>query len=265
MNLSNYLQRIGFEGTPQLNFETLKALQVAHMHHVPFENLDIHYDTYITIDLEKFYDKIVKNHRGGFCFELNGLFNWALREIGFEVTMLSTAVVRDDDKYSIALGHLTNMVYLEGKRWLTDVGFGDNFPYPLEFVMDQIQIQESHWYKFTQLGENTYQYSVSGDKGASYKHWWRFTLTPRQLNDFTEACHYMQTSPETHFTHNRVCSVSTSDGRITLSDLTLKTRIGKEQTIRPLANELEFLKVLKEKFGIILHKPRKPPLQYLEE
>ncbi|HAS44052.1 MAG TPA: acetyltransferase [Microscillaceae bacterium] len=260
MNLSKYLQRIGFEGTPKVDFETLKALQNTHMQRVPFENLDIHYDTYIEINLEKFYDKVVHQGRGGFCFELNGLFNWALKEIGFEVTMLSAAVVREDGTYGLELGHLTNMVQLDGQRWMVDVGFGDSFPDPLAFVMDQVQVQKERWYQFSQLGENRYQYAVSEDEGASYKHWWNFSLTPRQLSDFPSACHYMQTSPETHFTHKRVCSVATPEGRLTLSDLTLRTRIGKEQTIEELADEEAFLQVLRERFHITLHKPHKPPL-----
>ena len=260
MNLSKYLQRIGFEGTPKVDFETLKALQNAHMQQVPFENLDIHYDTYIEVDLEKFYDKVVHQGRGGFCFELNGLFHWALSEIGFEVTMLSAAVVRDNGTYGLALGHLTNMVQLAGQRWLVDVGFGDSFPDPLAFVLDEVQVQQARWYKLSQLSEHQYQYSVSEDEGASYKHWWQFSLTPRQLSDFVDACHYMQTSPDTHFTHKRVCSVSTPEGRLTLSDLTLRTRIGKEQTVEILANEQAFLRVLQERFQITLHKPHTPPL-----
>lgn len=260
MNLPKYLQRIGFNGTPKADFQTLQALQYAHMHHVPFENLDIHYDTYIKVDLERFYDKIVNHYRGGFCFELNGLFNWALQEIGFEVTMLSAAVVRDNGIYGLELGHLTNMVHLDSKRWLVDVGFGDSFPYPLEFVMDQVQIQQERWYKLAQLSKNRYQYSVSDDQGVTYKHWWQFSLMPRQLSDFPDACHYMQTSPDTHFTHNRVCSLSTSTGRITLSELTLKTRVGLKQTTEILANEREFLQVLKDRFKITLHKAYKPPI-----
>ena len=181
MNIEKYLQRIGFEGTPKPNLDTLKSLHYAHMHHVPFENLDIHYDTYIEVSLERFYQKIVENNRGGFCFELNGLFNWALQQIGFEVTMLSAAVIREDGSYGLPLGHLTNMIHLDNKQWLVDVGFGDNFIYPLEFVTDQIQIQKGRYYKLTQLNDQYYQYSVSDDDGVTYKHWWNFTLTPRKL------------------------------------------------------------------------------------
>ncbi|EAY28806.1 arylamine N-acetyltransferase family protein [Microscilla marina] len=261
MDLQKYLHRIGFKGSklPLANLETLRLLHYAHMHQVPFENLDIHYNRYIEVDVEKFYKKIVNDNRGGFCFELNGLFNWALRQIGFDVTILAAAVINDQGDYGIPLGHLTNLVALEGKRWLVDVGFGDNFVYPIEFVPDKVQVQKGRYYRLKQLDETYYQYAVSDDGGANYKHWWKFTLTPRQLDDFKGACHYMQTSPDTHFTHNRVCSVSTPQGRITLSDLNFKTRVGKEQTVVALANEQEFLQVLQEQFSIVLHQPYQPP------
>lgn len=261
MNLEKYLQRVGFmgDGLPKANLATLRALHYAHMQHVPFENLDIHYSTYINVDIEQFYKKIVENGRGGFCFELNGLFNWALKQLGFDVTMLAAAVINDEGNYGIPLGHLTNLVTLEGKQWLVDVGFGDNFVYPIEFVLDQVQTQKGRYYHLSQLNDTDYQYAVSDDEGQTYKKWWRFTLTPRQLSDFKEACHYMQTSPKTHFTHNRVCSISTPEGRVTLSDLSLKIRKGKAQTVEKLPNEQAFAQVLKERFNIVLHKSRKSP------
>jgi N-hydroxyarylamine O-acetyltransferase len=139
------------------------------------------------------------------------------------------------------------------------VGFGDNFVYPLEFVLDKVQVQKGRYYRLSQLNATDYQYSVSDNEGETYKHWWRFTFVPRQLADFSEACYYMQTSPKTHFTHNRVCSISTPEGRLTLSDLSLKTRQGKEQTVVKLADEQAFNQALNDNFGIVLRKPRQSP------
>src|SRR5262249_9039065 len=59
---------------------------------VPFENLDIHLGRPIVLDDDVFFDKIVERRRGGFCYELNGLFAALLRELGFDVTMLSAGV-----------------------------------------------------------------------------------------------------------------------------------------------------------------------------
>ena len=48
---------------------------------------------------------------------------------------------------------------------------------------------------------------------------YRFTLTPRQMRDFASRCQYQQTSPDSHFTRQRICTLPTQDGRITLADL----------------------------------------------
>jgi len=89
MDVGAYLNRIGFDGAPRQRADTLRALHAAHLETVPFENLDIHLGRPIVLDEAAFFDKIVRRGRGGFCFELNGLFAALLRALGFDVTMLS--------------------------------------------------------------------------------------------------------------------------------------------------------------------------------
>jgi arylamine N-acetyltransferase len=52
------------------------------------------------------YDKIVRRRRGGFCYELNGLFAWLLRQLGFTVTLLSARVAQADGDFSPEFDHL---------------------------------------------------------------------------------------------------------------------------------------------------------------
>src|SRR5688572_25727353 len=92
MNTGDYLSRIGFAGTPAPDLATLRSLQRAHLATVPFENLDIHWHHPIVPDTTKFYDKIVSRGRGGFCYELNGLFNELLRAIGYATRIVSARV-----------------------------------------------------------------------------------------------------------------------------------------------------------------------------
>ena len=93
MDLVSYLQRIKYEGTLEPDATTLRALQIAHLRTVPFENLDIHLRRPITLELERLIDKIVLRRRGGFCYELNGLFASLLENLGFTIELLSA---RDD-------------------------------------------------------------------------------------------------------------------------------------------------------------------------
>src|SRR5688572_4103465 len=93
MNVEEYLQRIGLDGrTVGADAESLRVLQRSHLLSVPFENLDIHWKRPITIDTAKFYDKIVGEKRGGFCYELNGAFNELLRSLGFQTRLVSARV-----------------------------------------------------------------------------------------------------------------------------------------------------------------------------
>jgi N-hydroxyarylamine O-acetyltransferase len=96
MDVALYLQRIRYEGSVEPNFTTLRTLHLAHLLTVPFENLDIHVQRPITLDRAALFDKIVLRRRGGFCYELNGLFAALLEKLGFVVTLLSASDAHDD-------------------------------------------------------------------------------------------------------------------------------------------------------------------------
>src|SRR5574341_1486100 len=107
MDTAAYLSRIGYQGTLRPDYETLRGLQAAHMYAVPFENLDIvplHRN--IELDLESLWDKIVTRRRGGFCYELNGLFAWLLQQVGFVVRYLNARVFDKQGVASIDFDHL---------------------------------------------------------------------------------------------------------------------------------------------------------------
>ena len=130
MDVAAYLERINYHGTTVPSAETLRALQVAHLQTVPFENLSIHAGEPIVLEDEALLTKIVKRRRGGFCYECNGLFAALLRALGFDVTMLAAEVAKKDGGYTQPFEHMTLMVN-GGRRWLVDVGFGDSFLEPL--------------------------------------------------------------------------------------------------------------------------------------
>src|SRR5215211_7363791 len=140
MNIEAYLKRINYNGSLEPAAETLRALQVAHLLAVPFENLSIHAGESIVLNEDALFDKIVQNRRGGFCYEANGLFAGLLRALGFEVAMLSAGVARRDGGFGPDFDHMTLMVTL-AERWLVDVGFGDSFLEPLLLDSRDEQVQ----------------------------------------------------------------------------------------------------------------------------
>lgn len=257
-----YLERIHFPAPAearslQPSLHLLQNLHEAHMLTVPFENLSIHYGEPIMLQEDKLFHKIVSKRRGGFCYELNGLFARLLRQSGFEVTLLSAGVAHDAGSFGPEFDHLTLLIHhLEGTDWLADVGFGDSFRLPLRFEADveqkdvdgskyrlqrdyEVSSQQESWI-LQQLHEGT------------WKSQYRFTLQPHKLDDFTEMCYYQQTSPESHFTQKRICSLAMPTGRITLSDLLLITTGEKQREERTLQSEEEYREVLKQQFSIVL-------------
>jgi N-hydroxyarylamine O-acetyltransferase len=247
MDTGSYLERIKYEGSLEPTAETLRALQVAHMRAVPFENLSIHKGEPIILNDEALFQKIVARRRGGFCYELNGLFAALLRALGFSVQMLSAGVARPDGSFSPDFDHMTLLVTLED-RWLVDVGFGDSFlePLLLDFRGEQIQ------------GQRAYEIVPSGshfilrqrDCDSDWKDQYRFTLQPYQFPDYEEMCRFHQTSPESHFTRNRICSLATPTGRITLSGLRRIVTTADQREERDIANEEEYSQLLRDEFGI---------------
>jgi len=139
------------------------------------------------------------------------------------------------------------------ERWLADVGFGEGFRELLRLDEPGAQAQPGGTYRLTQDSE-VWIYWLQ-DEEKEWQAQYRFTLQPRQLADFAEMCHYQQSSPESHFTQKRVCSLATPEGRVTLSnDRLIITRHGQRQE-RELVDPAEQAAVLRHFFGVELGTP----------
>lgn len=248
MDTKAYLRRINYTGSLVPGAETLRSLQLAHLMAVPFENLSIHSGEPIILEDSALFDKIVVRRRGGFCYELNGLFASLLRALGFDVQLLSAEVANAEGRFGPEFDHMALLVKLE-ERWLVDVGFGDSFREPLLLDERNEQAQGAMAYRIASDGAHLIlmQRENNGEWQAQY----RFTLRPYNYADYAGMCRYHQTSPESHFTRKRICTLANPAGRVTLSDLRLITTVkggGREE--RVLANEDEYVKLLREHFGI---------------
>jgi N-hydroxyarylamine O-acetyltransferase len=270
MDIQAYFDRIDYHGPREPTAETLRALHMAHLLAVPFENLNIGKGWPIVLDEAALFEKIVIRRRGGFCYELNGLFAALLRALGFEVTLLSAGVARAAGGFGPEFDHLTLLVRRMGDGdlpapishppspiphppspglWLADVGFGDSFREPLRFDDPGEQPQDGHAYQLARDGGYLVLQQREGEGG--WEPQYRFTLQPRRYEEFAEMCHYHQTSPESSFTRRRVCTRATPDGRVTLSDMRLIITHDGERSERELADEAEVQAVLQEWFGVV--------------
>ncbi|HYP02788.1 MAG TPA: arylamine N-acetyltransferase [Pyrinomonadaceae bacterium] len=248
MNIRDYLERINYTGSLAPTAETLRELQVAHLLAVPFENLSIHAGEPIVLEDEALYNKIVERRRGGFCYEANGLFAALLRELGFDVTMLSAGVANAEGGFGPDFDHMALMVALD-RRWLVDVGFGDSFLEPLLLDDRGEQVEGERAYRI--LPDGAHLILARRDKGKEWEAQYRFALQPHEYADYAGMCRYHQTSPQSHFTRARICSRATREGRITLSEMRLITTSqngGRQERI--LTSQGEYASMLREHFGI---------------
>ena len=120
MNIQAYLDRLDYHGSREPTATTLRALHVAHMLAVPFENLNIGMGWPIVLDQDALFEKIVLRRRGGFCYELNGLFAALLHALGFDVTLLSAGVARTGGGFGPDFDHMTLLVATDDRRPMTD-------------------------------------------------------------------------------------------------------------------------------------------------
>jgi len=250
VNIDAYLRRIDYQGAREPSAATLRALQLAHLRAVPFENLSIHSSEPIVLEDAALFEKVVLRRRGGFCYELNGIFAALLRALGFEVEMLSAAVAKAQGEFTPEFAHMTLIVTLD-QRWLVDVGFGDSFREPLLLDFKGEQSQGERSYELVPAGNH--RVLMQRDNGGCWVPQYRFTLQPYNYADYAAMCRYQETSPESHFTQKRICTRTTAEGRITLSEMRLITSIfGQEREEQVLCTEEEYAAALREHFGIVI-------------
>ncbi|WP_405853558.1 arylamine N-acetyltransferase [Streptomyces sp. NBC_00090] len=242
-----YLARINAERPARADAAALRELHLRHLLSVPFENLSIHLGEDIVLDEKALVDKVVGDHRGGFCYEVNTTFAVLLRELGYRVSLLQARVVDAEGRLGIPYDHMAVLVEtFDGERWLADVGFGDHSHYPLAF--DERGDQEDPGGRFR------VQEAVDGDLDVLRDGKPQYRLEPRsrELADFRAGAWYHRTSPDSHFPRSLVCSLLTEEGRITLSDRKLITRAQGERVERLLDGDEEVRGVYRDLFGIAL-------------
>jgi N-hydroxyarylamine O-acetyltransferase len=245
MNIDAYLDRVNYRGERAPSPETLAALQQAHLRAIAYENLDIHLGRYVALDQRAMFDKMVTRRRGGWCYEMNGLFAWALRELGFSVKLLSSAVNREAQGDNAEGNHLVLLVELD-RPYLVDVGFGNGFLHPLP-LEPGIHRQGYLDYRLAREGDRWY-FSNHAHGGPGYD----FTLRSHHLDDFAAKSHQLQTSPESGFVRVVVCHRFTPDGILSLRGAVLRSVTAAGARDEVIEDEAAYRRALAERFDLHL-------------
>ncbi len=255
-----YLYRIGIREDYtdiEPNLPWLEKLQRQHLRTVPFENLSIHYGEEIVLEMDWLYDKIVRRRRGGFCYELNGLFFELLKSLGYDVRLVSARVYdREKDRFGPEFDHMAIIINVPGEGgYLVEVGFGRFATIPLRLDIGHDQRDGRFVYRIVRH-DPTYFRVMHSDRGMPFDNDYLFSLLGQDLEEFEEMCRYHQTSPDSHFTQKRICSMATRSGRISLSpDKFIVTNLEREET--PVHDEKDFRRKLQEYFQIELSEDKK--------
>ena len=251
--LHRYLERIGYTGPLSASLLTLRSLHRAHLLAIPYENIDVQVGRRVELGPDAAFEKIVERKRGGWCYEMNGLFSWVLGELGFDVTLIGSTPGRRENGDEGAMNHLVLLVHLD-RPYIADVGWGNGFLLPL------------------QLSEGTHSDGRFEFKFERVDGWWRFhnqrfsgdtfdfTETPYTFEDFAYKNTWLQESPDSKFVQNLVCHRMTEEGFATLRGAVLQTVTPSGITEEIAQSRDQLATILDEQFSL-----RPPEMDYIWE
>ena len=242
-----YLDRVGVTAPMAGDEAGLRTLHRMHQMTVPFENLSIHLAEPISLEERDLIDKIVRQRRGGFCYELNGAFALLLEALGAQVSLVA-ARVYGEGGLGPPFDHLALIVRpADGSGpWLADVGFGNHSDYPL--LLEARDDQDDPAGRFRLANADAGDIDVLRDGKPQY----RLETRERSLADCIPTCWWQQTSPLSHFTQSTICSRLTPDGRVSISGrMLIQTQDG-TRTQQQLDTDDALLAAYRDHFGVVL-------------
>ncbi|MFQ6333924.1 arylamine N-acetyltransferase family protein [Methylophilus sp. 3sh_L] len=247
--LHDYFTRIGYTGQPETNIETLRALMRCQLFSVPFENLDVQAGKVVSMVPEEIVDKIIYRQRGGYCYEVNGVFAMALQALGFNYQLVAARPMFYPVRRPKT--HMAIVVHLEQQAWLCDLGFG-SYGLRAPMALDRLDVetmQDNDCFRLSKQGEHEFLLQARVD--AVWQNQFAFDLNPWEWIDFYPANYMNSTHPEAIFVQRLLVVLHQPEGRQILFGESLKTiRQGVvEKRIVPGTERNETLKKL---FGLSL-------------
>lgn len=257
VDLDAYFRRIGLVGEVAPDLATLRKLMFAQSTTIPFENVDVLLGRGIRIDLPSIEQKLIRDRRGGYCFEQNGLFSAVLEQIGFTITRLS-ARVRFRTTRVLPRTHMLLLVETEAGPQVADAGFGGwGMLEPIPLVADQ-DVQQGSWVvRLRREGEGWVLMSPNCPVGTDQ---YIFTLEPQLPVDYELPNHYCATHPDSRFVQSLTAQLPSLTRRIFLINRELHFVEASETRIEPLQTDAAIVRALREHFGLMIPADTKFPI-----
>ena len=248
IEIQSYLERIGAEEPAARDEGALNHLIVSHLQTVPFENLDV-VDFGMLPDLgeDKLHEKIVARRRGGYCFELNTLFQSLLEGLGYAVYPVGVRVVWNRD-YIPPLSHMGLVTELDGEKYYCDVGFGG--PGPKGLLRLEPSEQDVSGETFRARTAEDGDWLVERWHHGAWKAVLRFADRPVRAADFQLMNFYCARNESVLFSHTRVLNLCTPRGSKALTGLELVVREDGTERRVTYNNTAELEEGLEAEFGL---------------
>jgi N-hydroxyarylamine O-acetyltransferase len=249
-DLDAYFERIGYKGARALTIDTVAGIHLRHAQTIPFENLNPFFRWPVRLDLQSLAQKLVRDRRGGYCFEHNLLLSQVLTRLGFRVRNLAARVLWNvPDGTVTARSHMLLLIDLNGRRHVADVGFGGmTLTAPLRLEVDVEQTTPHEPFRLTASGDGfVMQASVAG----SWKSLYRFDLQEQLLADYEVTNWYLSNHPSSHFVTGLIAARPDTDRRHSLRGAELAVHHTHGETERRVLTDVEQLRAtLQDTFRI---------------
>lgn len=251
-DLGAYFERIGYGGTAVPRLDTLREIHRLHPQEIAFENLNPLMRWPVPLDIGSLQQKLVKQRRGGYCYEHNLLLKHALERIGFRVAGLAARVLMNVPEDAIRpRTHMLLQVDVEDEIWIADVGFGGmTLTAPLRLVEHVPQATPHESYRLTRLAGD---YALQAEVRSEWRTLYRFDLQEQVLPDYELASWYLSNHPESHFVQRLIAARTAPQRRYALRQNELAIHELNGETVRrPLTEAAALREALSETFRIAL-------------
>jgi len=198
VDLDAYFHRIGYFGRRERTLDTLRDLQLQHTETIPFENLNPLLGWPVQLDPATLEQKLVRDGRGGYCYEHNLLFRHILEALGYSVVGLAARVLWNAPEGVVRpKTHVLLWVEVAGQTYLADVGFGGQTPTaPLRLEPGVEQSTPHGRFRLLAAGD---AYLLEADIHGGWKPLYRFDLREQHMVDYEVANWYVSTHPGSQF------------------------------------------------------------------
>lgn len=248
--LVKIFERIGliYDESKTVDSEMISQIQWGFQQNVPYENLDIIRNIPLSLDYNDLYEKIVDNHRGGYCFEINGFLGEVYRSLGCEVTEYMARYLRGETEIPMRRHRVLGVTGTDGVKLICDAGIGQSaFRFPLEMREGFVAEQFGEIYKVEK--EPFLGWIISDFHKGKWRKFYAFT-EEEQLNiDYVMPSFWCEHATESPFTSSEMFSIKTETGRMTLDGNTFRIFDGENVTERELTTK-EMEECYRDVFGL---------------